>query len=63
MTDRKLQRFIERRRGDRRRGERRQQQLPFDGPDRRSGKDRRQYVRRVMSGEEPLPEHEWGRPG
>jgi hypothetical protein len=43
---------------ERRRGERRKEQLPFEGPERRRGKDRRQYVRRVMAGEIPLPEQE-----
>jgi hypothetical protein len=43
---------------DRRQGERRQEQLPFEGPERRRGKDRRQYARRVMSGEIPLPDEE-----
>ena len=41
---------------ERRKEERRKEGLPFDGPDRRRGKDRRQYVRRVMTGEEPLPD-------
>jgi hypothetical protein len=41
---------------ERRREERRKEVLPLDGPDRRRGKDRRQYVRRVMTGEEPLPD-------
>jgi hypothetical protein len=52
----------ERRKEERRTGERRKKQLPFDGPDRRRGKDRRQYVRRVMSGQEPLPQEERGGP-
>jgi hypothetical protein len=43
---------------ERRKEERRKENRPFDGPDRRRGKDRRQYVRRVMTGEEPLPEQE-----
>ena len=43
-------------RTDRRKGERRKQQLPFDGPERRRGRDRRRYVRKVMSGETPLPD-------
>jgi hypothetical protein len=43
---------------ERRNEERRKEELPFDGPDRRRGKDRRQYVRRVMTGEEPLPDQE-----
>lgn len=43
---------------ERRQEERRKEELPFDGPDRRRGKDRRQYVRRVMTGEEPLPDQE-----
>jgi hypothetical protein len=46
------------RRTERRKEERRRQQLPFDGPDRRQGKDRRQYVRQVMSGQVPLPDDE-----
>jgi hypothetical protein len=51
--DRKLRGHIERRKGDRRK-----QQLPFEGPERRIGRDRRRFVRRVMSGQEPLPEDE-----
>jgi hypothetical protein len=51
--DRKLRGHIERRKGDRRR-----QQLPFEGPERRSGRDRRRFVRRVMSGQEPLPDED-----
>jgi hypothetical protein len=51
----------DRRKGERRKEDRRKEQLPFEGPDRRSGRDRRQYVRRVMSGEIPLPDQE--RPG
>ena len=47
---------------ERRREERRKQQLPFEGPDRRSGKDRRRFVRQVMSGEIPLPEDEFDAP-
>jgi hypothetical protein len=43
---------------DRRQGERRKQDLPFEGPDRRRGKDRRRYVRRVLTGQEPLPDYE-----
>jgi hypothetical protein len=46
-----MQRHMDRRREDRRKAE-----LPFEGPERRRGKDRRQYVRRVMSGEIPLPD-------
>jgi hypothetical protein len=53
VTDRRLRGHIERRKGDRRK-----QQLPFEGPERRRGKDRRRFVRRVMSGQEPLPEEE-----
>jgi hypothetical protein len=58
MADRRLQRHIDLRREDRRKEDRRKEQLPFDGPDRRRGKDRRRYVRRVMSGEIPLPDQE-----
>jgi hypothetical protein len=47
------------REAERRRVERRKQQLPFEGPDRRSGKDRRRFVRQVMSGEIPLPDDEF----
>ena len=43
---------------ERRKEDRRKEDLPFDGPNRRRGKDRRQYVRRVMTGEEPLPDQE-----
>jgi hypothetical protein len=46
------------RQDDRRREERRKQQLPFEGPDRRRGKDRRRYIRQVMSGEMPLPDED-----
>jgi hypothetical protein len=46
------------RHGERRTQERRKQQMPFNGPERRSGKDRRQYVRQVMSGEASLPDQE-----
>jgi hypothetical protein len=53
MADRKLQRHM-----DRRKQERRKEQLPYEGPERRRGKDRRQYVRRVMTGEAPLPDQE-----
>jgi hypothetical protein len=48
----------ERRNEERRKEDRRKQELPFDGPERRRGKDRRQYVRRVMSGDEPLPDQD-----
>ena len=48
--------------GERRREERRKQQLPFEGPDRRTGKDRRRFVRQVMSGQIPLPEDEFDAP-
>jgi hypothetical protein len=43
---------------ERRSEERRKQNRPWDGPERRRGKDRRQYVRRVMTGEESLPDQE-----
>jgi hypothetical protein len=43
---------------ERRKEDRRKEELPFDGPDRRRGKDRRQYVRRVMTGEVPLPDQQ-----
>jgi hypothetical protein len=43
---------------ERRKGERRKRQMPFEGSDRRRGRDRRRYVRRVMLGEELLPERE-----
>ena len=43
---------------DRRKEERRKQQLPFEGPDGRRGKDRRRFVRQVMSGEAPLPDED-----
>jgi hypothetical protein len=46
------------RKEERRKEERRKEQLPFDGPERRRGKDRRQYVRRVMTGEAPPPDQE-----
>jgi hypothetical protein len=50
---------MERRDEERRKDERRKEQLPFEGPERRlRGKDRRQYVRRVMTGEIPLPDEE-----
>jgi hypothetical protein len=49
---------MDRREEERRKQERRKEQLPFDGPERRQGKERRQYVRRVMSGEAPLPDRE-----
>jgi hypothetical protein len=58
MADRKLQRHIDLGKEDRRKEDRRKEQLPFDGPERRRGKDRRQYVRSVMSGETPLPDQE-----
>jgi hypothetical protein len=48
----------DRRKEDRRKEDRRKEELPFDGPDRRRGKDRRQYVRRVMTGEVPLPDQQ-----
>ncbi len=48
------------RKEERRKGDRRKAQLPFEGPDRRRGKDRRRYVRQVMSGEVRLPEEENG---
>ncbi|WP_369026245.1 hypothetical protein [Qipengyuania sp. RANM35] len=38
--------YIERSGEDRRQGDRRRQQLPFEGPDRRSGTDRRGGVER-----------------
>ena len=57
-TDRKGRRDMDRREAERRKQERRKEQVPFDGPERRQGKDRRQYVRRVMSGEAPLPDRE-----
>jgi hypothetical protein len=53
VADREVQRHA-----DRRKEERRREQLPFDGPERRRGRDRRQYVRRVMSGEIQLPDQE-----
>ena len=61
MIDRRFRRHVERRKEERRTEERRteerrRQQLPFDGPDRRRGRDRRQYIRQVMSGEVPLPD-------
>ena len=63
MADRRLRhverRDEERRKDERRTQERRKEQLPFEGPERRlRGKDRRQYVRRVMTGEIPLPHDE-----
>jgi hypothetical protein len=58
MADRRL-RHMERRDEERRKDERRKEQLPFEGPERRlRGRDRRQYVRRVMTGEIPLPDEE-----
>jgi hypothetical protein len=57
-TDRKGRRDMDRREAERRKQERRKEQVPFDGPERRQGKDRRQYVRRVMSGDAPLPDRE-----
>jgi hypothetical protein len=52
----------ERRTEERRTEERRKEQVPFEGAERRlRGKDRRQYVRRVMKGEIPLPPQEEGR--
>lgn len=41
---------------ERRKEDRRKEELPFGGPDRRRGKDRREYVRRVMTGEVPPPD-------
>jgi hypothetical protein len=64
MADRKRLRHMERRDEERRKDERRTQerrkeQLPFERPERRlRGKDRRQYVRRVITGEIPLPHEE-----
>jgi hypothetical protein len=55
---RRFQRHMERRKEERRTDDRRKQQLPFDGPERRRGKDRRQFVRRVMTGDEPLPDED-----
>ena len=43
---------------ERRKEDRRKEELPFEGPDRRRGKDRRVYVRRVMTGEVPLPDEQ-----
>ena len=57
-TDRNGQLHMSRPEYERRKEERRKEDLPFDGPDRRRGRDRRQYVRRVMTGEEPLPDQE-----
>jgi hypothetical protein len=57
-ADRRVQRAMEDPKADRRQAERRKEQLPFDGPDRRQRKDRRQYVRRVMTGEVPAPDNE-----
>ena len=45
-------------RSERRKEERRKAQLPFEGPDRRRGKDRRRYVRQVMSGKISLPDED-----
>jgi hypothetical protein len=53
VADREVQRHA-----DRRMEERRKEQLPFYGPERRRGRDRRQYVRRVMTGEIQLPDQE-----
>jgi len=47
---------MERRKRERRKEERRKEQLPFEGPERRRGRDRRRYVRRVMSGQASLPD-------
>jgi hypothetical protein len=63
MADRTLRhmerRYEERRKDERRIQERRKEQLSFEGPERRlRGKDRRRYVRRVMTGEIPLPDEE-----
>ena len=49
---------MDRRKEERRKEERRKEQLPFEGPERRRGKERRQYVRRVMTGEIPLPDQD-----
>ena len=57
-ADRRAQRALEDPEVDRRQEERRKEQLPFDGPDRRQRKDRRNYVRRVMTGEVPPPGNE-----
>jgi hypothetical protein len=43
---------------ERRKEDRRKEELPFEGSDRRRGKDRREYVRRVMTGEVPPPDQE-----
>jgi hypothetical protein len=58
VTDRNGQLHMSRPEYERRKEDRRKEDLSFDGPDRRRGKDRRQYVRRVMTGEERLPEQE-----
>ena len=59
---RNLREFWRRRVTDRdgrlRKEDRRKEELPFEGPDRRRGKDRREYVRRVMTGEVPLPDEQ-----
>lgn len=55
VTDRNGQLHMSRPEHERRKEERRKEDLPFDGPDRRRGRDRRQYVRRVMTGELPVP--------
>ena len=57
-ADRRVQRALEDPEVDRRQEERRKQQLPFEGPDRRQRKDRRNYVRRVMTGEVPPPDND-----
>ena len=57
-ADRRVQRALEDPEVDRRQEERRKQQLPFEGPDRRQRKDRRNYVRRVMTGEVPPPRND-----
>jgi hypothetical protein len=53
VANRRFQRNAERRKEDRRK-----EQLPFDGLERRRGKDRRRYVRSVMTGEIPLPDED-----
>jgi hypothetical protein len=58
VTDRDGQLHTSRPGYERRKEDRRKEELPFDGPDRRRGKDRRQYVRRVMTGEVPLPDQQ-----
>jgi hypothetical protein len=58
MTDGDGQLHTARAGSERRKEDRRKEDLPFDGPDRRRGKDRRQYVRRVMTGEVPLPDQQ-----